>query len=255
MLKFRTMAVDADDRRTGLLATGAGSQLLFKMRQDPRVTPLGRLLRRASLDELPQLVNVVRGDMALVGPRPALPSETALYDVEARRRLVVRPGLTGLWQVSGRSDLTWEESIRLDLRYVEGWSLGLDAWILLRTVGAVARPAWRVLTATSLRLGMRQGAHRLDRGSTGLEARPRTARQPPCFGAVPHVVTAPGAPVQGPGPAFPLSPTAAIGRHRCGWQVPGRSRRAARLSGVRCELRSDRCRADTTPRGEGDACT
>ena len=137
MLKFRTMAVDADDRRTGLLATGAGSQLLFKMRQDPRVTPLGRLLRRASLDELPQLINVVRGDMALVGPRPALPSETALYDIEARRRLVVRPGLTGLWQVSGRSDLTWEESIRLDLRYVEGWSLGLDAWILLRTVGAV----------------------------------------------------------------------------------------------------------------------
>jgi lipopolysaccharide/colanic/teichoic acid biosynthesis glycosyltransferase len=101
------------------------------------VTRLGRLLRRSSLDELPQLLNIVRGDMALVGPRPALPCEADLYDEDARRRLVVRPGLTGLWQVSGRSDLTWEQAVRLDLRYIEGWSLGMDLWIALRTVGAV----------------------------------------------------------------------------------------------------------------------
>ncbi len=137
MLKLRTMTTDADARRVGLLSSDEASGPLFKIRDDPRVTPVGRLLRRYSLDELPQLVNVLRGDMALVGPRPPLPSETEQYDAVARRRLAVRPGLTGLWQVSGRSDLSWEESIRLDLRYVEGWSLGLDLRILLRTVPAV----------------------------------------------------------------------------------------------------------------------
>jgi exopolysaccharide biosynthesis polyprenyl glycosylphosphotransferase len=137
MLKFRTMTIGADASRRDLLESGAGPRLLFKMREDPRVTRLGRLLRRSSLDELPQLLNIVRGDMALVGPRPALPCEADLYDEDARRRLVVRPGLTGLWQVSGRSDLTWEQAVRLDLRYIEGWSLGMDLWIALRTVGAV----------------------------------------------------------------------------------------------------------------------
>ena len=137
MLKLRTMTTDADLRRVELLSSDEASGPLFKIRDDPRVTPVGRVLRRYSLDELPQLVNVLRGDMALVGPRPPLPSETEQYDAVARRRLAVRPGLTGLWQVSGRSDLSWEESIRLDLRYVEAWSLGLDLRILLRTVPAV----------------------------------------------------------------------------------------------------------------------
>ena len=97
--------------------------LLFKIRDDPRVTPVGRFLRALSLDELPQLVNVLQGKMSLVGPRPPLPAEVALYEDDVRRRLLVKPGLTGLWQISGRSDLTWEESVRLDLRYVENWSL------------------------------------------------------------------------------------------------------------------------------------
>ena len=110
---------------------------MFKIKCDPRVTPLGRQLRRYSLDELPQLWNVVRGDMSLVGPRPALPGEVDNYDVDPRRRLAVKPGLTGLWQVSGRSDLTWTESVRLDLKYVDNWSLRLDASILARTVRAV----------------------------------------------------------------------------------------------------------------------
>ena len=112
---------------------------LFKMRNDPRVTPVGRWLRRFSLDEIPQLVNVVKGDMSLVGPRPPLAREVAGYPADMRRRLVVKPGLTGLWQVSGRSDLSWEESIRLDLAYVENWSLAMDLAILARTVNAVVR--------------------------------------------------------------------------------------------------------------------
>jgi exopolysaccharide biosynthesis polyprenyl glycosylphosphotransferase len=112
---------------------------LFKLRDDPRVTRVGRFLRRWSLDELPQLFNVVRGQMSLVGPRPPLPSEVAQYGNDVRRRLLVKPGLTGLWQVSGRSDLPWEECVRLDLRYVENWSVSLDLLILVRTVFAVAR--------------------------------------------------------------------------------------------------------------------
>ena len=112
---------------------------LFKMRKDPRVTPLGRWLRRFSLDEIPQLINVVKGDMSLVGPRPPLAREVAGYPADMRRRLVVKPGLTGLWQVSGRSDLSWDESIRLDVTYVENWSLAMDLAILCRTVSAVIR--------------------------------------------------------------------------------------------------------------------
>lgn len=137
MLKLRSMGVGAESERTRLTPANEGDGVLFKIQLDPRVTPLGRRLRRYSLDELPQLWNVVRGDMSLVGPRPALPCEVARYDIDPRRRLVVKPGVTGLWQVSGRSDLTWTESVRLDLRYVENWSLRLDALILVRTVRAV----------------------------------------------------------------------------------------------------------------------
>ncbi|RJK98455.1 sugar transferase [Vallicoccus soli] len=137
MLKFRSMYVDADARRAELLAQSDGDGVLFKMRRDPRVTRVGQVLRRYSLDELPQLVNVLLGHMALVGPRPPLPVEVAAYPEEAHRRLLVRPGLTGLWQVSGRSDLSWEESLRLDLRYVDNWSLSLDAHVLWRTGRAV----------------------------------------------------------------------------------------------------------------------
>lgn len=138
MLKFRSMSTTAEKDRTQLVACNeSDGGMLFKIQQDPRVTRVGTWLRRYSLDELPQLWNVVRGDMSLVGPRPALPDEVSRYDLDPRRRLLVKPGLTGLWQVSGRSDLSWDESVRLDLRYVENWSLRLDAWILVRTVRAV----------------------------------------------------------------------------------------------------------------------
>ena len=111
--------------------------MLFKLRGDPRITRVGGFLRRYSLDELPQLLNVVRGEMSLVGPRPALASEVELYEPDTRRRLAVKPGITGLWQVSGRSDLSWTESVRLDLRYVDNWSLAGDLRIVGRTFGAV----------------------------------------------------------------------------------------------------------------------
>jgi exopolysaccharide biosynthesis polyprenyl glycosylphosphotransferase len=137
ILKFRTMCQDAESMTAELASDGNG--VLFKMRQDPRVTRVGQVLRRYSIDELPQLINVVRGEMALVGPRPALPSEEAVFDGDPVRRLAVAPGITGLWQVSGRSDLSWSESVRLDLDYVDNWSLGLDLMILARTVGAVFR--------------------------------------------------------------------------------------------------------------------
>jgi exopolysaccharide biosynthesis polyprenyl glycosylphosphotransferase len=139
--KFRTMVVDAEDRLAALkdLNESDPQGLLFKMRNDPRVTRSGRFLRKYSLDELPQLLNVLRGNMALVGPRPPLPSEVEAYAADVRRRLMVRPGITGLWQVSGRSDLTWEESVRLDLYYVENWSPALDISILWKTLFAVAR--------------------------------------------------------------------------------------------------------------------
>jgi exopolysaccharide biosynthesis polyprenyl glycosylphosphotransferase len=137
ILKFRTMITNADALRARLQAVNEGAGVLFKMRRDPRVTPVGRFLRRYSMDELPQLFNVLRGSMSLVGPRPPLPEESAKYGPDMRRRLLVKPGLTGLWQVSGRSDLSWEESVRLDLRYVEDWSLALDALILWKTFRAV----------------------------------------------------------------------------------------------------------------------
>ncbi|WP_457187351.1 exopolysaccharide biosynthesis polyprenyl glycosylphosphotransferase [Nocardioides sp. P5_E3] len=137
MLKLRSMGIDAEAARLGMGEDNEKDGVLFKIARDPRITPLGSKLRRYSLDELPQLWNVVRGDMSLVGPRPALPCEVARYDVDPRRRLVVKPGVTGLWQVSGRSDLTWAESVRLDLKYVENWSLRHDLAILVRTVQAV----------------------------------------------------------------------------------------------------------------------
>jgi lipopolysaccharide/colanic/teichoic acid biosynthesis glycosyltransferase len=138
MLKFRTMQVDGHHLRDLFRHHDEGNGVLFKIRRDPRVTPVGHVLRRFSLDELPQLINVLRGEMSLVGPRPALPEEVATYTSLVRRRLVVKPGLTGLWQVSGRSDLSWEDSVRLDLQYVEQASLGLNVRILLRTAVAVA---------------------------------------------------------------------------------------------------------------------
>jgi exopolysaccharide biosynthesis polyprenyl glycosylphosphotransferase len=139
MVKFRTMVQDAEARRADVLHLNELDGVLFKMRSDPRITRIGGWLRRFSLDELPQLINVLKGDMSLVGPRPPLPEEVALYGDDVLRRLLVKPGLTGLWQISGRSDLSWDESVRLDLRYVENWSLALDALIVWKTVFVVAR--------------------------------------------------------------------------------------------------------------------
>jgi exopolysaccharide biosynthesis polyprenyl glycosylphosphotransferase len=137
LFKFRSMLVNADKMVAALSGQNEGGGLMFKMRQDPRVTRVGGFLRKWSLDELPQLINVALGDMSLVGPRPPLPTEVAWYDQDVARRLLVKPGMTGLWQVSGRSDLSWEDGIRLDLYYVENWSLAADLAILWKTVGAV----------------------------------------------------------------------------------------------------------------------
>jgi lipopolysaccharide/colanic/teichoic acid biosynthesis glycosyltransferase len=139
MVKFRTMVRGADRMVPDLNAVDDGNGVLFKMRQDPRVTRIGRLLRRYSIDELPQLINVLRGDMSLVGPRPPLPAEVERYGYDMHRRFLVKPGITGLWQISGRSDLTWDDSMRIDLRYVENWSLTFDFLILWKTLGAVRR--------------------------------------------------------------------------------------------------------------------
>ncbi|MBO3732545.1 sugar transferase [Glycomyces niveus] len=138
--KFRTMHLDAERRLAEIAHLNEGDGVLFKMKDDPRITKVGKYLRRFSIDEFPQLVNVLRGDMSLVGPRPPLAIEVAAYESDMRRRLAVKPGMTGLWQVSGRSDLPWEEAVRLDLRYVEHWNLSLDFVILLRTVTAILRP-------------------------------------------------------------------------------------------------------------------
>lgn len=135
--KFRSMCVDAEARLEALRKANQQDGPLFKIRKDPRVTRVGRVIRRLSVDELPQLFNVVRGEMSLVGPRPPLPSEVAEYGDDVRRRLLVHPGITGLWQVSGRANLSWDDSVRLDLYYVENWSLSTDLVILARTVGAV----------------------------------------------------------------------------------------------------------------------
>lgn len=141
MLKFRSMIVNADEQLAALLAEqGRSDEPLFKVANDPRITPIGRFIRRYSIDELPQLFNVVRGEMSLVGPRPQRDAEVALYDEAAHRRLMVKPGMSGLWQVSGRSSLSWEDTIRLDLYYVENWSLMQDITILFRTVRAVIAP-------------------------------------------------------------------------------------------------------------------
>jgi lipopolysaccharide/colanic/teichoic acid biosynthesis glycosyltransferase len=141
MLKFRTMVTDAEARLLDLQqqSRDAGNSVLFKMKDDPRVTPVGRFLRRYSLDELMQLVNVLNGTMSLVGPRPPLAREVEAYETKVHRRFLVKPGITGLWQVSGRSNLSWEDSVRLDLYYVENWSIMGDLVILWRTARAVLR--------------------------------------------------------------------------------------------------------------------
>ena len=137
MFKLRSMYRDAEQRKAALLAHNQGNGVLFKVRDDPRITRVGKVLRRFSVDELPQLWNVVRGDMSLVGPRPPLPTEVDGYQDQVFRRLHVRPGLTGLWQVSGRSDLSWDDSVLLDLRYVDNWSVAMDLSILWKTGRAV----------------------------------------------------------------------------------------------------------------------
>ena len=144
MYKFRTMRVDAEQVKASLEAAnradaGAGNSVMFKMRDDPRVTRVGRVLRKTSIDELPQLFNVIKGDMSLVGPRPPLPSEVATYEPHVMGKFSVRPGITGLWQISGRSNLSWEETVQLDLDYAATRTVGLDTWILLQTVPALLR--------------------------------------------------------------------------------------------------------------------
>jgi len=137
MFKFRTMVLDADQVREELVKHNIGAGPLFKMRDDPRVTPVGRLLRRFSIDEIPQFINVLRGDMSVVGPRPPLQCEVDTYDETVMRRLLIKQGVTGLWQVSGRSDLSWEDSVRLDIDYVENWSMLRDLQIIAQTLRAV----------------------------------------------------------------------------------------------------------------------
>jgi exopolysaccharide biosynthesis polyprenyl glycosylphosphotransferase len=139
MVKFRSMQVGAHSQVADLAAHNVADGLLFKIKDDPRVTRVGKWLRRFSVDELPQLFNILTGSMSLVGPRPPLPREVALYPDDVRRRLLVKPGLTGLWQVSGRSNLSWEEGIRLDLHYVENWSFALDVVVLLKTARVVVK--------------------------------------------------------------------------------------------------------------------
>ncbi|SDI98720.1 exopolysaccharide biosynthesis polyprenyl glycosylphosphotransferase [Frankineae bacterium MT45] len=139
ILKFRSMTTDAEDRKADLMDQNENDGPTFKMAHDPRVTRVGRVIRKLSLDELPQFVNVLKGEMSLVGPRPPLPNEVAEYAADVHRRLLVKPGLTGLGQISGRSNLKWDEAVRLDLRYVENWSFTLDLMILWKTFGAVLR--------------------------------------------------------------------------------------------------------------------
>jgi exopolysaccharide biosynthesis polyprenyl glycosylphosphotransferase len=140
ILKFRTMRTSAEAELAALMADNEGAGPLFKMKRDPRITRIGGILRKFSLDELPQFVNVLRGDMSVVGPRPPLPAEVDEYDGSVGRRLYIKPGITGLWQVSGRSDLSWDESVRLDLRYVENWSVMNDLMIMWRTARVMVDP-------------------------------------------------------------------------------------------------------------------
>jgi exopolysaccharide biosynthesis polyprenyl glycosylphosphotransferase len=137
MFKFRTMVEDADKELESLLAANESDGLLFKIKDDPRITPVGRILRRFSIDELPQFINVLRQEMSVVGPRPPLRREVDAYDDDVQRRLLVKPGVTGLWQVSGRSDLPWDKAVRLDLSYVDNWSMVGDALIIAKTLRAV----------------------------------------------------------------------------------------------------------------------
>jgi exopolysaccharide biosynthesis polyprenyl glycosylphosphotransferase len=139
MVKFRTMVQDADRQLLSLLASNESDGVLFKMKQDPRITRVGSFLRRYSLDELPQFINVLLDDMSVVGPRPPLRREVESYDCDVLRRLLVKPGVTGLWQVSGRSDLSWNEAVRLDLSYVDNWSTIGDLLLIAKTVGAVVQ--------------------------------------------------------------------------------------------------------------------
>lgn len=140
MAKFRSMKTDAEQQLAALKQQNEGAGLLFKMKDDPRVTRVGKVLRKLSFDELPQFWNVLTGDMSVVGPRPPLPGEVTAYDGTVFRRLYIKPGITGLWQVSGRSDLSWDESVRLDLRYVENWSVMNDLQIMWRTARAMVQP-------------------------------------------------------------------------------------------------------------------
>jgi exopolysaccharide biosynthesis polyprenyl glycosylphosphotransferase len=137
MLKLRTMVEGADKKLESLLDSNECNGLLFKIRNDPRITPVGRVLRRFSIDELPQFINVLRREMSVVGPRPPLRREVESYDGDVQRRLLVKPGITGLWQVSGRSDLSWEKAVRLDLSYVDNWSMVGDHVIIAKTLQAV----------------------------------------------------------------------------------------------------------------------
>ncbi|MEC3918642.1 sugar transferase [Nocardia sp. CDC160] len=139
MIKFRSMYADAEAHINALIESNGGNPLFFKVRDDPRVTPVGKVIRKYSLDELPQFINVLRGEMSIVGPRPQVRREVDSYDGVMRRRLLVKPGVTGLWQVSGRSDLTPEDAMRLDLSYVENWSMVLDLLLIAKTIGAVTR--------------------------------------------------------------------------------------------------------------------
>jgi exopolysaccharide biosynthesis polyprenyl glycosylphosphotransferase len=139
MIKFRSMYAGAEARLKDLMDLNEGENVLFKIRIDPRVTPVGRFIRRWSIDELPQFFNVLRGEMSVVGPRPPLPREVRLYETSQLARLRGKPGITGLWQVSGRSDLTFARMVELDRHYLEHWSLGLDVRIMLRTVMAIVR--------------------------------------------------------------------------------------------------------------------
>ena len=137
IVKFRTMRKGAEEELSELLQVNEAEGPIFKMRDDPRVTAVGRFLRQTSLDELPQLINVIRGEMSLVGPRPPIPEEVEQYEAWHMKRLSVPPGITGLWQVSGRSELTFDEMVLLDLYYIEHWSPWLDLALLLRTVPKV----------------------------------------------------------------------------------------------------------------------
>ena len=144
MFKFRTMRVDAEELKASLMEaneadSSAGNSIMFKMANDPRITRIGSFLRKTSIDELPQLFNVLRGDMSLVGPRPPLPSEVAQYEPRVMGKFAVRPGITGLWQISGRSNLSWDETVHLDLSYAQHRSLTLDTWIMLQTIPALLR--------------------------------------------------------------------------------------------------------------------